>query len=187
MARFLRQKVKGFTLIELMIVVVILGVLAAVAIPAFLKYIRRAKTSEAEEKLSALFRSSSSYFSQEQVGRGALAVAIAQQFPVTAAETPGGCGAGICAGQLDGRCVPNEDAWDMLATWQALNFSITDPHYFTYSYDAAGVNTASQFTARANADLDGDMSCSTFERAGFVTADLNVQGSHGIWRHLQTE
>ena len=50
------QSEKGFTLIELMIVVAIIAILAAVAIPAFSKYIRRAKTSEARQyvKLSLI-------------------------------------------------------------------------------------------------------------------------------------
>jgi prepilin-type N-terminal cleavage/methylation domain-containing protein len=52
---------KGFTLIELMIVVAIVGILAAIAIPAYLDYTVKSKITEVTTAMDALAQSASEY------------------------------------------------------------------------------------------------------------------------------
>ncbi len=59
----LRSK-KGFTLIELMIVVAIIGILAAIAIPNFMRFQARSRTTEARTNLGAIYTAQVSYFGE---------------------------------------------------------------------------------------------------------------------------
>jgi prepilin-type N-terminal cleavage/methylation domain-containing protein len=52
---------KGFTLIELMIVVVIIGILAALAIPRFMRSTTKAKQSEAKQLLKQIYTMQHAY------------------------------------------------------------------------------------------------------------------------------
>jgi type IV pilus assembly protein PilA len=173
---------KGFTLIELMIVVAILGILAAVAIPAFLKYIKRSKTSEATMNLRQVFNSSSSYFGSERSDN--TGTIVNAQFPSTVANTPGLASIGRAK-------TISAAVWTDL-TWRALNFGLTDPHYYTYQYTSnsgtvANFNsTEAAFTAAAFGNLDGNAVYSTFVRFGTIRA-MEVSGSGGIYEANELE
>ncbi|MFH1435783.1 MAG: prepilin-type N-terminal cleavage/methylation domain-containing protein [Pseudomonadota bacterium] len=167
------KRQKGFTLVELMIVVVILGILAAIAIPAFIKYIRNSKTSEAKENLAYLFRESTTYYAGERTDPANPYTAdIASQFPSTAALNPGTIPPGVKV----------TSSWDptVSTTWQALKFSLADPHYYSYEYVSTGTGTGANFTAYARGNLDGDANNSEFWRAGQANAQQEVQGTRGL-------
>jgi type IV pilus assembly protein PilA len=176
----LRRIRNGFTLIELMIVVAIIGILAAVAIPAFMKYIRRSKTVEATMNVRKLFDSSVSYFEGEHAN--ATGNAIAKQFPTSAGITP----SATCCGQTGDKCAPAPTNFSA-ETWSALNFSVDDPFYFRYQYDSSGTETDSKFGAWAFGDLDCDQILSTYERSGSVMTDRSVSGGSGLYSRLDIE
>ena len=61
---YLVDNQKGFSLTELMIVVAIIGILATIAIPNFLRYQAKAKQTEAKSNLVALHTSEIAYFAE---------------------------------------------------------------------------------------------------------------------------
>jgi type IV pilus assembly protein PilA len=61
----MKLRSKGFTLIELMIVVAIIGILAAIAIPNFIRFQARSKQSEAKSNLKSLFTAQRSYYQEK--------------------------------------------------------------------------------------------------------------------------
>ena len=80
--RKLHARRGGFTLIELMIVVAIIGILAAIAIPNFLKFQLRSKTGEAKTNLAAIRTAEEGYFAEYGIyvgGAGNPAPAIPPQ------------------------------------------------------------------------------------------------------------
>src|SRR5687768_3281970 len=124
MSRFFHRKQAGFTLIELMIVVAIIGILAAIAIPAFIGYVRRSKTSEVSGNLKSLFTGANTYYTQELTGQGIGAIGTAQTRCVADAAGP------IPLAPNDqkqvGDFVGNQ-------SFRTLGFTIDDPVYYSYN------------------------------------------------------
>ena len=164
-----KKALRGFTLIELMIVVAILGILAAVAIPAFLNYMKRSKTSEASINIKTIMDGAVTYFDAEHGAKSHF-------LPADKMLTP----AAIKKGEKN--LVKDElTKFTGDATWAALGFAPDRDFYFSYSFlqDCAADSACkdgNKATVAAYADLDADGTPSTFVRiaevrSGALTSD----------------
>lgn len=59
-----RNSQRGFSLVELMVVVAIIGVLAAIAVPSINKYLAKARQTEAKTQLSSLYTSEKAFYAE---------------------------------------------------------------------------------------------------------------------------
>ena len=142
MTKLIRNNQKGFTLIELMIVVAIIGILAAIAIPNFLNYQLKAKTAEAKTNIGAIRTSQDSYKAENDVYLD-------------------------CAANTGTFNTGQKQTWTIVAAsgFDTIGFEPSGDVY--YQYEAAGDGTTDlDVCITATADLDGDTS---FGQFGFTT------------------
>ena len=163
---------KGFTLIELMVVVVILGILAAVAIPFYNNYIFRSRTAEATVNINGIRTLEESWFAENNTyctNNGGIDC------------NPSAAGAQTCCAAAPAGA-PGKQTRNWLpaavADWALLGFAPTGSStYYTYSVNCTVVGTGcTNVTIGAEGDLDGGDGAHTFALAAGTGAIVATTG-----------
>jgi type IV pilus assembly protein PilA len=130
----MRSRSAGFTLIELMIVVAIIGILAAIAVPNFLRFALRAKSAEGKATLAAIRTAEEAYYAE-------FSVYLSCQDSPPAWTT--------------GPAATIKVPWVDAGGFAALGWSPEGDVYFQYHVEDPG-GAGVEFLAEARSDLDGD-------------------------------
>ena len=127
-----------------MIVVAIIGILAAVAIPGFMSYIKNSKTSEAKTNLDSIKKGAISYFEAEHYSDDGM-TATSKQYPNNEGATLATLGVEPTDKTVGEKQSPVTNAIKTefgAAPWNQLNFVLTSPFYYSYAYIADGIEMA---------------------------------------------
>lgn len=123
-----KKKESGFSLVELMVVVGIIGILASLAMPKFTMFQAKARQAEAKGALSQLFTLQESYFSDNDTyttDTAALGFSVTgtarYAYAVTAATASTWDATATESGRLVFPCATNQDVWSIDETRTITN------------------------------------------------------------------